>query len=90
VLSATAHIFGRVKRFCSVGVSVSKGTGCRSNRCGAGRSLRGRSVAVTSVTGNSSSGFRITTAMVKPGAVVVDVGINVREYGAISGDVAFH
>jgi methylenetetrahydrofolate dehydrogenase (NADP+)/methenyltetrahydrofolate cyclohydrolase len=31
----------------------------------------------------------ITAAMVKPGAVVVDVGINVREDGAISGDVAF-
>jgi methylenetetrahydrofolate dehydrogenase (NADP+)/methenyltetrahydrofolate cyclohydrolase len=27
--------------------------------------------------------------MVKPGTVVVDVGINVREDGAISGDVAF-
>jgi methylenetetrahydrofolate dehydrogenase (NADP+)/methenyltetrahydrofolate cyclohydrolase len=31
----------------------------------------------------------ITAAMVKPGTVVVDVGINVREDGAISGDVAF-
>jgi methylenetetrahydrofolate dehydrogenase (NADP+)/methenyltetrahydrofolate cyclohydrolase len=31
----------------------------------------------------------ITAAMVKPGAVVVDVGINVREDGVISGDVAF-
>jgi methylenetetrahydrofolate dehydrogenase (NADP+) / methenyltetrahydrofolate cyclohydrolase len=31
----------------------------------------------------------ITAAMVKPGAVVVDVGINVREDGAITGDVAF-
>jgi methylenetetrahydrofolate dehydrogenase (NADP+)/methenyltetrahydrofolate cyclohydrolase len=31
----------------------------------------------------------ITAAMVKPGVVVVDVGINVREDGAISGDVAF-
>jgi methylenetetrahydrofolate dehydrogenase (NADP+)/methenyltetrahydrofolate cyclohydrolase len=31
----------------------------------------------------------ITAAMVKPGAVVVDVGINVRDDGAITGDVAF-
>jgi methylenetetrahydrofolate dehydrogenase (NADP+)/methenyltetrahydrofolate cyclohydrolase len=31
----------------------------------------------------------ITAAMVRPGAVVVDVGINVREDGTISGDVAF-
>jgi methylenetetrahydrofolate dehydrogenase (NADP+) / methenyltetrahydrofolate cyclohydrolase len=31
----------------------------------------------------------ITAAMVKPGAVVVDVGINVREDGTIIGDVAF-
>jgi methylenetetrahydrofolate dehydrogenase (NADP+)/methenyltetrahydrofolate cyclohydrolase len=31
----------------------------------------------------------ITTAMVKPGAVVVDVGITVREDGTIIGDVAF-
>jgi methylenetetrahydrofolate dehydrogenase (NADP+)/methenyltetrahydrofolate cyclohydrolase len=31
----------------------------------------------------------ITAAMVKPGAVVVDVGINVRADGTISGDVAF-
>jgi methylenetetrahydrofolate dehydrogenase (NADP+) / methenyltetrahydrofolate cyclohydrolase len=31
----------------------------------------------------------ITAAMVKPAAVVVDVGINVRADGAITGDVAF-
>jgi methylenetetrahydrofolate dehydrogenase (NADP+) / methenyltetrahydrofolate cyclohydrolase len=31
----------------------------------------------------------ITAGMVKPGAAVIDVGINVRENGTITGDVAF-
>ncbi|HLZ21431.1 MAG TPA: bifunctional 5,10-methylenetetrahydrofolate dehydrogenase/5,10-methenyltetrahydrofolate cyclohydrolase [Ktedonobacterales bacterium] len=31
----------------------------------------------------------ITASMVKPGATVIDVGINVREDGTITGDVAF-